>query len=196
MCPPRSKLSFLLRNHIKVFGFQTRPLCWFACRWVGCSFLLRNLIKIFWFQARPLYWVACRPRVCCSFGLFGFTSRSSGSTPGLRCWVTFRFLLRNRIKVFRFHSRRLSWGRVVDRWAVFSFRVSNHIKVFRLQGRRLCWICCCWVSPRLKWGTRLKFGSRKVRDKSLDAEFIHIGVSDRSFSFRVKWLLPVNWVLG
>ena len=210
VCPPRSKLSFLLRNHIKVFGFQTRPglfvdslvdgwavifffgissrffgsnetrpLYGVPCRWVGCRFLLRNLIRIFRFQTRPLCWFACR-WVGCNFLLWfrggsriffrrGCTrlllyfntdkphsffcrilvvlenrrssrgggggahplhppprSRSSGSTPGLRWWVTFRwvgrsFLLRNRIKVLRFHSRRLSWGPVVDRWAVFSF---------------------------------------------------------------------------
>ena len=96
-------------------------------------------------RTRPLYWVACRPRMCCSFLFLGGgalvscststpihplhpppRSRSSGSTPGLRCWVSFKwvgrsFLLRNRIKVLRFHSRRLSWGPVVDRWAVFSF---------------------------------------------------------------------------
>ena len=181
--------SFLFRNLIRIFRFQTKPLCWFACRWVGCSFLLRNLIKN---QASE----SLVDQGCAVVFFFGFTSRSWGSTPGLHCWVTFRwvgrsFLLRNRIKVSMFYSRRLCWGRVVDRWAVFSFFGMISRSLGSKPGLFAESVVAGWAPWRLKWGTRLKFGSRKVRDKSLDAEFIHIGVSDLSFSFKIKWSLPL-----
>lgn len=117
MCPPRLKLSFLLRNHIKVFWFQTRPLCCFACRWVRCSFLPRNVIKIFRPSRPGLFTESLVDQGCAVFSFFGFTSRSLGCAR----WVGRSFLLQNRIKVFKFHPRRLCWGWVVDRWAVFSF---------------------------------------------------------------------------